>query len=190
MTNYCTIEEAWSVPDFGGSNKVDQPQKQNTIETTIAQNNNANCYNNNFEHMENFQNYVVEKSQDMSSEEEEEDSSEEYYNNSFMPFNSNNNRNNLVLEKQNVKKHNVKHNLEKNNLEKHNEELKSVVEDLNKKMNFILDKMNSEERKPSVESKELENNVHDIVLFVLFGILVVMILDGFAKLVLKFAKKD
>ena len=214
MTNYCTIEEAWSVPSFGTNSRQQkqqqEEQQQHAIENTLANNNNSNFYNNNFDLTENFQNFVIENSPSMESE-EEEDSSEEYYNNTYMAFNSNNNnsnnrnnnnrnnnnRNNNNSNNNNRNNNNSNNNnrnnnqVEKNNaLEAQNEELKSVVEDLNKKMNFILDKMNSEERQPVVQSKELENNLHDLVLFVLFGILVVMILDGFAKLVLKFAKKD
>lgn len=198
MTNYCTIEEAWSVPSFGTNSQQQQQQQQEeqqqrAIENTLANNNNSNFYNNNFDLTENFQNFVIENSPSMESEEEEEDSSEEYYNNTYMAFNStNNNRSNNNKSNNRPNKNNRSDDqVQKNNaLEAQNEELKSVVEDLNKKMNFILDKMNSEERQPSVKSKELENNLHDLVLFVLFGILVVMILDGFAKLVLKFAKKD
>jgi hypothetical protein len=221
MTNYCTIEEAWNTHDFSSSNNQNQNQnqnQQNTIENSLAKKNN-NCFNNNFEHMEQFQNFVVERSGEMSSE-EEEDSGEEYYNNSYVPFNTqdvvsvsqnhnsnnknsnnhnsnnqnsnnqnSNNKNSNNQNSNNKNSNNQNSNNQKPLTNQSNDELKKVVEDLNTKMNFILDKMNSDDRKPNFESKELENNVHDLVLFVLFGILVVMIFDGFAKLVLKFAKR-
>ena len=173
MTNYCTIEEAWSVPSFGTNSQQQQQQQQEeqqqrAIENTLANNNNSNFYNNNFDLTENFQNFVIENSPSMESE-EEEDSSEEYYNNTYMAFNSNNSNNNNRPRNNNSNSNNNNRNnnqVEKNNaLEAQNEEL------------------------PLKEFLSLFH-LHDLVLFVLFGILVVMILDGFAKLVLKFAKKD
>ena len=132
MTNYCTIEEAWSTPDFGSSNNQNKNQnqnknKQNTIENTLATKNN-NCFNNNFEHMEQFQNFVVERSGEMSSE-EEEDSGEEYYNNSYVPFNTQD----VVPVKQKQKSNNKNSNNPKPLDNQSNDELKQVVEDLNKK---------------------------------------------------------
>ena len=146
--------------------------------------------------MEQFQNYVIEQSGDLSSEDEE--SSEEYYNNSFVPYTQQdellkqNQASPLLQNKPQQLPQQQLVNQEQENvvLKEENTELKLAVEDLNKKMNFILEKMNSEDRKPKINSSELENNVHDLILFVLFGILVVMILDGFSKLVLKCANRN
>ena len=48
MTNYCTIEEAWSTPEFSSNNESHKKQQHSSdVERKLAVRNN-NCFNNNF----------------------------------------------------------------------------------------------------------------------------------------------
>ena len=60
----------------------------------------------------------------------------------------------------------------------------SQIVEINNKMNFIIDQLNNNNN----VSDSNENNIHDIVLFILFGVFVIVILESLYKLVVKLCR--
>ena len=63
----------------------------------------------------------------------------------------------------------------------------SQINEINNKMNFIINQLNNNNNNNSLDDQR-ENNIHDIVLFILFGVFVIVILESLYKLVVKLCK--
>ena len=70
---------------------------------------------------------------------------------------------------------------------KQNQINNSQIVEINNKMNFIIDQLNNNNNNNS-ESDDNQNNIHDIVLFILFGVFVIVILESLYKLVVKLCR--
>ena len=83
--------------------------------------------------------------------------------------------NTVILETNNVDEdvNNSNNNKRKSNLNK------TSCDDINEKLNYIMKKLDSLERKVS---KNGANNIHDIILFVLMGVFILFILDGIFRI--------
>ena len=70
-----------------------------------------------------------------------------------------------------------------------NEELNSQISEINNKISFIMNQINKEEE-PSNSNETLENNIHDIILFVIFGAFIILLLESFFKFIIKIHAKE
>ena len=67
-----------------------------------------------------------------------------------------------------------------------NEEINnSQIVEINNKMNFIIDQLNNNTSNSDTNN---ESNIHDVVLFILFGVFVIVILESLYKLVVKLCR--
>lgn len=66
-----------------------------------------------------------------------------------------------------------------NNNKKKSNLNKTSCNDINEKLNYIMKKLDSLERKVS---KNRTNNIHDIILFILMGVFILFILDGIFRI--------
>ena len=67
-----------------------------------------------------------------------------------------------------------------------NEEINnSQIVEINNKMNFIIDQLNNNASNSDTNN---ESNIHDVVLFILFGVFVIVILESLYKLVVKLCR--
>ena len=65
----------------------------------------------------------------------------------------------------------------------------SQITEINNKMNFIIDQLNNNNINSDNDSdNDNQNNIHDIVLFILFGVFVIVILESLYKLVVKLCR--
>ena len=65
----------------------------------------------------------------------------------------------------------------------------SQINEINNKMNFIINQLNNNNNNnKDTLDEQRENNIHDIVLFILFGVFVIVILESLYKLVVKLCK--
>ena len=48
-----------------------------------------------------------------------------------------------------------------------------------------MNQINKEDEDASNSNKSLENNVHDIILFVIFGAFIILLLESFFKFIIK-----
>lgn len=71
---------------------------------------------------------------------------------------------------------------------KNNDELNSQISEINNKISFIMNQINKEEEEPS--NGPLENNIHDIILFVIFGAFIILLLESFFKFIIKIHGRD
>ena len=66
------------------------------------------------------------------------------------------------------------------------------MNEINNKINFLINQVNNDENSllsnNSNNSKSLESNMHDIILFILFGVFVILILEALYKLVVKICR--
>ena len=60
----------------------------------------------------------------------------------------------------------------------------SKISEINNKINFIMNQISNNNSVSSNENK-LENNIHDIILFILFGIFIILILEILYKCCVK-----
>ena len=67
-----------------------------------------------------------------------------------------------------------------------NEEINnSQIVEINNKINFIIDQLNNNASNSDTNN---ESNIHDVVLFILFGVFVIVILESLYKLVVKLCR--
>jgi hypothetical protein len=77
--------------------------------------------------------------------------------------------------------------LKNTNITKQNGEMNSQISEINNKINFIMNQISNKDN----EIKESEhNNIHDIILFVIFGIFVLIILEALYRLISKMVKAN
>ena len=69
-------------------------------------------------------------------------------------------------------------------------ELNSQISEINNKISFIMNQINKEEEDVSNSNKSLENNIHDIILFVIFGAFIILLLESFFKFIIKIHTRD
>ena len=63
-----------------------------------------------------------------------------------------------------------------NNTKKSKNVLTSQISEINNKINFIMNQLSNKDEE-QIEEGKLGNNIHDIVLFILFGIFIILILE-------------
>lgn len=68
---------------------------------------------------------------------------------------------------------------------KNNDELNSQISEINNKISFIMNQINKDEDESKNVSNPLENNVHDIILFIIFGAFIILLLESFFKFIIK-----
>ena len=71
----------------------------------------------------------------------------------------------------------------KNNVSKENNQFNEI----NTKINYLIDNLNNKS-KDEETSNTLENNMHDIILFILFGVFVIAILEALYRLIVKLCR--
>ena len=64
----------------------------------------------------------------------------------------------------------------------------SQIEEINSKINFLINQINDQDDTGNGNSL-IENNIHDIILFILFGVFIIIILESLYKLVFKICRK-
>lgn len=79
--------------------------------------------------------------------------------------------------------------VKKRSKRKNNEELNSQISEINNKISFIMNQINKDEEE-SNSNVPLENNIHDIILFVIFGAFIILLLESFFKFIIKIHAKD
>ena len=101
----------------------------------------------------------------------------------------------IVKVKRSNKNNSKKNNSKKNNSKKNasvNNESNSQMNEINNKINFLINQVNNDENSllsnNSNNSNSLESNMHDIILFILFGVFVILILEALYKLVVKICR--
>ena len=62
--------------------------------------------------------------------------------------------------------------------------LSSQISEINNKISFIMNQMNKEDG----DENTSENNVHDIILFIIFGVFVLLILESLYKMISRVLK--
>lgn len=65
----------------------------------------------------------------------------------------------------------------------------SQIEEINSKINFLINQINDKDGDSGNSSNLIENNIHDIILFILFGVFIIIILESLYKLVFKICRK-
>lgn len=68
---------------------------------------------------------------------------------------------------------------------KNTDELNSQISEINNKISFIMNQINKEDDESKTVSNPLENNIHDIILFVIFGAFIILLLESFFKFIVK-----
>ena len=68
---------------------------------------------------------------------------------------------------------------------KNTDELNSQISEINNKISFIMNQINKEDDESKNVANPLENNVHDIILFVIFGAFIILLLESFFKFIVK-----
>ena len=73
---------------------------------------------------------------------------------------------------------------------KQNNNLNPQINEINNKINFLIDKLDNNSHQTDHDITNVDNNIHDIILFILFGVFVIIILEGLFKLVNKISKHN
>lgn len=68
---------------------------------------------------------------------------------------------------------------------KNTDELNSQISEINNKISFIMNQINKEDDESKNVSDPLQNNIHDIILFVIFGAFIILLLESFFKFIVK-----
>ena len=64
--------------------------------------------------------------------------------------------------------------------------IKNEISEINKKINFILNKINQESKNNQMSlDNNIDKNMHDIILFIIFGAFIILILDSLCRLIIK-----
>lgn len=96
---------------------------------------------------------------------------------------SNTNNNNLNNHKNNHSNDSLD---AKTNNELTSQEIKNEISEINKKINFILNKINQESKNNQMSlDNNIDKNMHDIILFIIFGAFIILILDSLCRLIIK-----
>ena len=179
--NYCSLDEAFGTTlknlkiDNGcpkkvksskincnkNKNRFTEYEKENDIDQRTINNNVDELNNNNFNNLEPFENYSPNEIFEYN--EKDNESLEKNENNSIEPVNKS-------VNKKKKRKNN----------------LNPQINEINNKINYLINQVNNKELS---ESNNLENNVYDIVLFILFGIFVIALLEGLYKLVTRILRR-
>jgi hypothetical protein len=79
------------------------------------------------------------------------------------------------------------------NTKTENDELRSKMNELDTKLNLLLNKMTEtseeKEKEKSEEKTDGSNNAYDIVLFVVFGLFILLMMESISKLIIRNAQK-
>jgi hypothetical protein len=77
------------------------------------------------------------------------------------------------------------------NTKTENDELRSKMNELDTKLNLLLNKMTekSEEKEKTEDKSDGSNNAYDIVLFVVFGLFILLMMESISKLIIRNAQK-
>lgn len=68
----------------------------------------------------------------------------------------------------------------------HNHEIKNEIREINKKINFILNKINQDSKISQIDdTNNIDKNMHDIILFIIFGAFIILVLDSLCRLIIK-----
>ena len=171
---YCTLEEAFSKPNI-----TKEKINCNKNKTRFDNYDGLELMNNSNNSLETFENYnpgeMFEYNQS---------------NNRIIPEDSNIED---VIESvsEDVSSNTLKKKKKNKNSKKTNEtndtNLNPQINEINTKINFLIDQL---ENKDNLDNSSLDNNIHDIILFILFGIFVIIILEGLFKLVNKIYKHN
>ena len=174
---YCTLEEAFSNPNI-----TKEKINCNKHKTRFNNFDGLELVDNPKDSLETFENYNPGEMFEYSKE-----------NNRIIPEDSNiddiinsvSDNDSLNTSKKNNKKKNTKKKIEKPNKTENN--LNPQINEINTKINFLINQI---ENKDNSDNSSLDNNIHDIILFILFGIFVIIILEGLLKLVNKIYKHN
>jgi len=69
------------------------------------------------------------------------------------------------------------------NNQQNEKSLKNEIKEMNQKINFILDKISSKETSSSNDN--INKNLYDIILFILFGLFIILVFESINKLALR-----
>jgi hypothetical protein len=75
------------------------------------------------------------------------------------------------------------------NTKNENDELRSKMNELDTKLNLLLNKMTENKSEEKEEKSDGSNNVYDIVLFVVFGLFILLMMESISKLIIRNAQK-
>ena len=68
----------------------------------------------------------------------------------------------------------------------HTHEIKNEIREINKKINFILNKINQDSKISQIDdTNNIDKNMHDIILFIIFGAFIILVLDSLCRLIIK-----
>ena len=112
----------------------------------------------------------------------------EYDSNDDLPLSELNNRN-IIEEENDTDDEETPHGLKATQSVNNTQEvgMNSQINEINNKINFILNQISNNDNE-LVESQH--NNIHDIILFVIFGIFVLIILESLYRLISKMVKAN
>mgnify|MGYP000974757819 CR=1 FL=1 len=146
--------------------------------------------------------FVVESDNDINSEtnsdtNSDEDTDEYYLNKKNKKSrnkksrNTRNKRNNKINNKRNNNRENININIDNDdivsdNVNVNDNNVNAQINEINSKINLLINQMNTKEEDSGIG---FENNIHDIILFVLFGVFVILILESIYKLTFKILRK-
>ena len=80
----------------------------------------------------------------------------------------------------------VSNNNRRNETKSENKQLKRQIDELDTKLNLLINNLNKEQVENKVNTNRAEtNNIYDIILFVIFGLFVLLLLESLTKLISK-----
>jgi len=165
MANYSSLEEVWGQPFPGNlntkkskKNKKNKQKNKNYLDYSLLKDDTPV---DTFEHFSNYNSGV------------KEDVLEK--------------KNNIQIKyEEEIEEENIAEEIEDEKIEKENETalLKNKVDELNEKINNLVDNLNKKNNEKE-DKKESDNNknLYDLVLFAIFGLLFILLLESITKLV-------
>tara|TARA_B110001469_G_scaffold114610_1_gene118631 strand:+ start:992 stop:1534 length:543 start_codon:yes stop_codon:yes gene_type:complete len=172
---YCTLEEAFSKPNIT-KEKINCNKNKSRYDNYDG----LELMNNSTNSVETFENYNPGEMFEYSKS-----------NNRIIPEDSNIEDMIESVSEDDLLNTTIKNKKKNKNSKKKNEindnNLNPQINEINTKINFLIDHI---ETKDDSDNNSLDNNIHDIILFILFGIFVIIILEGLFKLVNKIYKHN
>ena len=201
--SYCTLDEAFETP-------FNQCIKKKKKKTKVNCNKNKNKFTENYKDynldtnlkkkstFEPFENYNPAEAFEYNEndnkpikeivESDNSDVDNSADDNSDLDNSADYNSNVEIVKVKKSKKNNSKKNNSKKNASVNNES-NSQMNEINNKINFLINQVNNDENSllsnNSNNSKSLESNMHDIILFILFGVFVIALLEALYRLIVK-----
>lgn len=194
--SYATLDEAFGTEfKFQNCNKKKQRKKincnknktkfsENTEDSDIDLENLKTSNSMSFETFSNYNpNEIFEYSEDENKEiTDEQNLLEHETSNNLLEQNNLLEKNNLENTKNKKKNKKNKNSVKQNN----NNEQNHQFNEINNKINFLINQVN--EKANIVGDDDSESNIHDLILFILFGVFVILILEALYKLVVELCK--